>query len=92
LQRERHGNGGKPWLLLSLDEFAAYSADPIRVALRKGTERPFCGNLLDNKRRGVFACVCCGLPLFESAGKSDSGNTRGRLIRAGLREKRSEKG
>jgi methionine-R-sulfoxide reductase len=43
------------------------------VARGKGTERPFCGNLLDNKRRGVYACVCCGLPLFESAGKFHSG-------------------
>ena len=43
------------------------------VARGKGTERPFCGNLLDNKRQGVYFCVCCGLPLFASDGKFDSG-------------------
>jgi methionine-R-sulfoxide reductase len=43
------------------------------VARGKGTERPFCGTLLDNKRHGVYACICCGLPLFASAGKFNSG-------------------
>src|SRR6516164_2932889 len=47
--------------------------EQYRIARGKGTERPFCGNLLDNKRRGVYACVCCGLPLFESGGKFHSG-------------------
>lgn len=43
------------------------------VARGKGTERPFCGTLLDNKRQGVYTCVCCGLPLFASSGKFNSG-------------------
>src|SRR5439155_14022349 len=52
---------------------ALLTPEQYRVARGKGTERPFCGNLLDNKRHGVYACVCCGLPLFESAGKFNSG-------------------
>ena len=36
------------------------------IARGKGTERSFCGTLLDNKRHGVYACICCGLPLFTS--------------------------
>src|SRR5579863_563014 len=43
------------------------------VARAKGTERPFCGTLLDNKRLGVYTCVCCGLPLFASNAKFHSG-------------------
>lgn len=43
------------------------------IARRKGTETPFCGTLLDNKKKGVYACVCCGLPLFSSDAKFDSG-------------------
>jgi methionine-R-sulfoxide reductase len=43
------------------------------IARGKGTERAFCGNLLDNKRQGVYACVCCGLPLFASHSKFNSG-------------------
>jgi len=45
----------------------------FQVARGKGTERPFCGTLLDNKRQGVYTCVCCGLPLFSSAAKFNSG-------------------
>jgi len=47
--------------------------EQYEVARGKGTERPFCGTLLDNKRQGVYTCVCCGLPLFSSASKFNSG-------------------
>jgi methionine-R-sulfoxide reductase len=43
------------------------------IARAKGTERPFCGTLLDNKKQGVYSCACCGLPLFESGAKFNSG-------------------
>jgi methionine-R-sulfoxide reductase len=43
------------------------------IARGKGTERPYCGTLLDNKRHGIYTCVCCGLPLFSSEGKFNSG-------------------
>jgi methionine-R-sulfoxide reductase len=43
------------------------------IARAHGTERPFCGTLLDNKQTGVYSCVCCGLPLFASNAKFDSG-------------------
>ena len=38
-----------------------------------GTERPFSSALNKEKRKGVFACAGCGLPLFSSAAKFDSG-------------------
>jgi methionine-R-sulfoxide reductase len=44
-----------------------------QIARGKGTERPYCGTLLDNKRTGVYTCVCCGLPLFASNAKFHSG-------------------
>ena len=40
----------------------------------KGTERAFCGALLDNKKPGMYVCVCCDLPLFESGTKFVSGS------------------
>jgi methionine-R-sulfoxide reductase len=45
----------------------------FQIARGKGTERPFCGTLLDNKRTGVYTCICCNLPLFSSDGKFNSG-------------------
>jgi methionine-R-sulfoxide reductase len=45
----------------------------FQIARGKGTERAFCGTLLDNKRHGVYSCVCCGLPLFGSDSKFNSG-------------------
>ena len=45
----------------------------FQIARGKGTERPFCGTLLDNKQTGVYTCVCCGLPLFSSDAKFNSG-------------------
>jgi methionine-R-sulfoxide reductase len=47
--------------------------EQFQVARSKGTERPFCGTLLDNKREGVYSCICCGLPLFASSAKFNSG-------------------
>jgi len=47
--------------------------EQFSVARAKGTERPFCGTLLDNKANGVYSCVCCGLPLFASHAKFNSG-------------------
>jgi len=45
----------------------------FEVARGKGTERPFCGTLLDNKTTGVYTCICCRLPLFTSDAKFHSG-------------------
>ena len=36
------------------------SPQQFQILRGKGTERAFCGTLLDNKRQGVYACVCCG--------------------------------
>lgn len=41
--------------------------------LDHGTEPPFCGGLLDNKQTGTYACRLCGLPLFRSSAKFESG-------------------
>ena len=43
------------------------------ITRRKGTERAFCGVFYDNHKTGTYHCVCCGLPLFASNAKFDSG-------------------
>ena len=64
----------RPLSAAQRDELAAkLSPEERRVLLHQGTEAPFCGTLLDNKRQGVYGCVCCGLPLFMSAAKFNSG-------------------
>jgi len=50
-----------------------FTAEERRVLLSQGTEPPFCGGLLDNKREGIYACRLCGLPLFSSKAKFNSG-------------------
>ncbi|MGH7531667.1 MAG: peptide-methionine (R)-S-oxide reductase MsrB [Gemmatimonadales bacterium] len=52
---------------------ALLTPEQFAIARGKRTERPFCGTLLDNKRDGVYVCVCCRLPLFSSDGKFNSG-------------------
>lgn len=48
-------------------------AESYRVLVDHGTEPPFCGNLTDNKEAGTYACKLCGLPLFRSDEKFNSG-------------------
>ena len=43
------------------------------VLLQHGTEAPFCGLFLDEKRDGVYTCRLCGLPLFNGGQKFNSG-------------------
>lgn len=52
---------------------ARLDPEAYRVTQKAGTEAAFCGNLLDNKKDGVYVCVVCGLPLFSSEHKFNSG-------------------
>lgn len=77
LDAPTHSASGHDLTPLSESEKAALAAEldaeARRVILGHGTERPFCGGLLDEKRTGVFVCRLCGLPLFRSAAKFESG-------------------
>jgi peptide-methionine (R)-S-oxide reductase len=56
-------------------EILARKLDPEerRVLLDHGTEPPFCGGLLHNNGEGTYGCRLCGLPLFRSGAKFESG-------------------
>ena len=43
------------------------------VLLEHGTEAPFCGVFLTEKREGLYTCRLCGLPLFKGGAKFESG-------------------
>ncbi len=49
------------------------TAEEYRVLREKGTEAPFSGKLLHEKRSGTYNCKVCGAPLFGSDAKFDSG-------------------
>jgi peptide-methionine (R)-S-oxide reductase len=49
------------------------TADQYAVLRQAGTERPFSSPLLDEHRKGVFACAGCAQDLFASETKFDSG-------------------
>lgn len=44
------------------------------VLREAGTERAYAGALTDNKANGTYDCAACGLDLFDSADKFDSGS------------------
>lgn len=52
---------------------AGLTAEEANVLLKHGTEAPFCGLLLENKEAGAYDCRLCGLPLFRSGEKFESG-------------------
>ena len=52
---------------------AHLSEEERHVLLEHGTEAAFCGVFLDNHEDGIYTCRFCGLPLFRSSAKFDSG-------------------
>jgi len=52
---------------------ALLTAEQYAVLRKEGTERPFTSPLLHEERRGIFACAGCGVALFSSSTKFDSG-------------------
>lgn len=75
------GPDGKPGAVTMLPRVVKTDAqwekqlgtEAYRILRAKGTEPPFCGNLLDNHKEGVYFCAGCGLPLFSSGSKFHSG-------------------
>lgn len=53
--------------------FRLLTPEQRRIAFEQGTERPFTGSHLDEKRPGTFVDPITGAPLFRSAAKFDSG-------------------
>jgi methionine-R-sulfoxide reductase len=75
------GPDGKPTAPISIPRVQKTDAEwrkqltpeQYQIARGKGTEPAFCGTLLDNHREGIYHCVSCGLPLFASDAKFNSG-------------------
>jgi peptide-methionine (R)-S-oxide reductase len=52
---------------------AKLTPEQYRILRRKGTERAFTGKYWDTKEKGTYVCAACGLELFDSKTKFDSG-------------------
>ena len=58
----------------TLEEWRAMlDPEQYNVCRLKGTERPFSGKYNSTRTDGVYHCVCCNKPLFDSRAKFDSG-------------------
>ena len=71
-KREDGHDDGK--IVKSKEEWRAQlTPDQYYVTREHGTEQPFSGAYDQCKDKGVYNCVCCGNPLFNSTQKFDSG-------------------
>jgi len=50
------------------------TSEEYRVLRERGTEPPFSGAYVDEKRPGMYTCRACGATLFSSTDKYDSGS------------------
>ena len=49
------------------------SGEAFEVTRKEGTEQAFTGKFWDNHQKGIYKCVCCGLEVFSSENKFESG-------------------
>jgi peptide-methionine (R)-S-oxide reductase len=78
LGRARPADAASPaadpaWRLSDSEWRRRLSAESYAVLRREATERPFSSPLNNEKRPGTYLCAGCGLPLFSSRAKFDSG-------------------
>jgi peptide methionine sulfoxide reductase msrA/msrB len=75
--KETYSKSGYDITPLSKERVAELAAklDPetYKITQKADTEAPFCGTLVDNHKEGVYVCSVCGLPLFSSENKFNSG-------------------
>lgn len=61
------------WQLSDSEWKKRLSPEAYRVLRKEATERAWTSDLNDEKRKGIYACAGCGLDLFSSDAKFDSG-------------------
>lgn len=74
LLRHSQANEGKgEWDLTEAEWKKRLTPEQFAVLRKEDTERPYTSPLNAEKRKGLFACAGCGLALFSSDHKFDSG-------------------
>ena len=70
----RTGHSKQVQIMKTDDEWKAIlTPEQFKVTRKKGTEHAFTGAYWNNHDDGIFTCVCCGQPLFDSKTKYESG-------------------
>lgn len=72
-EREGKPMGGDKVVKTDAEWRAQLTPEQYRVTREKGTERACTGAFWNTKDNGVYVCVCCSQPLFDSLSKFDSG-------------------
>ncbi len=72
-EREGIPMGGEKVVKTDAEWRELLTPEQYRVTREHGTERACTGAFWNTKDDGVYACVCCGQPLFDSLTKFDSG-------------------
>lgn len=75
----RYANGKNPEPDRTLEKTdaewkAQLTDEQFHVTRKKGTERAFSGEFCSAHEPGLYGCVCCGTPLFDSNVKFESGS------------------
>lgn len=67
-------DASKTWLEFTDAEWRdKLTKEEFEICREQGTEPPFSGTLLHNKKEGNYVCTCCQTVLFSSENKYDSG-------------------
>src|SRR5262249_29711459 len=69
----QHGENAEPGESPEEQLKRRLTPEQYHVTREKGTERAFTGKYWNHKGNGIYKCVCCGAPLFESKAKFESG-------------------
>jgi peptide-methionine (R)-S-oxide reductase len=72
-EREGKPMGGEKIVKTEAEWRAQLTPEQYRVTREHGTERACSGDYWNAKDDGVYVCVCCDQPLFDSLAKFDSG-------------------
>ena len=67
-------NADKKVVKTDKDWLKILTREQFRVTRKGGAERPFQGKMWNNNKDGIYVCLCCGRPLFDSTEKFDAKN------------------
>ncbi|POR53486.1 peptide-methionine (R)-S-oxide reductase [Paraburkholderia eburnea] len=73
MSQDDHNSDAYPGHKSDAEWRAKLDPTQYQVTRHAATERPFTGKYWDHNERGIYDCVCCGTPLFESDTKFDAG-------------------